>query len=75
MPQFEFCLPTMGKAVPAAPEWFHEIKFDGYRLRLERRDLVACVFSGDDQFVEFQLKREAAPQVGPDQRRAGLLAF
>ena len=33
---FEFCLPTMGKAVPAGPEWFHEIKYDGYRLRLER---------------------------------------
>jgi ATP-dependent DNA ligase len=22
--------------VPAGPEWYHEIKFDGYRLRLER---------------------------------------
>ena len=22
--------------MPAAPEWFHEIKYDGYRLRLER---------------------------------------
>jgi ATP-dependent DNA ligase len=36
MPKFEFCLPTLGKAVPAGPEWFHEIKFDGYRLRVER---------------------------------------
>jgi bifunctional non-homologous end joining protein LigD len=36
MPKFEFCLPTMGKAVPAGPEWFHEIKYDGYRLRIER---------------------------------------
>jgi ATP-dependent DNA ligase len=34
--RFEFCLPTLGKAVPAGPQWFHEIKFDGYRLRLER---------------------------------------
>ena len=34
--RFEFCLPTMGKAVPAGPDWFHEIKYDGYRLRLER---------------------------------------
>lgn len=24
------------KTVPAGPEWFHEIKYDGYRLRLER---------------------------------------
>jgi ATP-dependent DNA ligase len=22
--------------VPAAPEWFHEVKYDGYRLRVER---------------------------------------
>jgi len=36
MPKFEFCLPTAGQAVPAGPEWFHEIKFDGYRLRVER---------------------------------------
>jgi bifunctional non-homologous end joining protein LigD len=36
MPKFEFCLPTNGKSVPAGPEWFHEIKFDGYRLRVER---------------------------------------
>ena len=33
---FEFCLPTLGKSVPAGPEWFHEIKYDGYRLRVER---------------------------------------
>ena len=40
MPTFPACLdlsfPTTGKAVPAGPEWFHEIKFDGYRLRVER---------------------------------------
>jgi bifunctional non-homologous end joining protein LigD len=33
---FEFCLPTLGKAVPAGAEWFHEVKYDGYRLRIER---------------------------------------
>ena len=31
--QFEFCIPTLGKAVPAGDDWFHEIKYDGYRLR------------------------------------------
>jgi bifunctional non-homologous end joining protein LigD len=36
MPKFEFCIPTVGKAVPAGAEWFHEIKHDGYRLRVER---------------------------------------
>src|SRR5579871_5578793 len=34
---FEFCLPTLAKSVPAGPEWFHEIKYDGYRVQLERR--------------------------------------
>ena len=36
MPKFEFCIPTVGKAVPDGAEWFHEIKYDGYRLRIER---------------------------------------
>jgi len=26
MPKFEFCLPTLGKNVPAGTEWLHEIK-------------------------------------------------
>jgi hypothetical protein len=33
---FDFCLPTLGKFVPSGPEWFHEIKYDGYRLSVER---------------------------------------
>jgi bifunctional non-homologous end joining protein LigD len=35
MPQIEFCLPTT-KAVPSGPDWIHEVKYDGYRLRVER---------------------------------------
>lgn len=34
---FKFCLPTAAKAVPVGPDWIHEIKYDGYRLRIERR--------------------------------------
>lgn len=34
--RFDFCLPTTGKTVPASADWFHEIKHDGYRLRIER---------------------------------------
>ena len=30
MPNFEFCIPTIGV------DWFHEVKYDGYRLRVER---------------------------------------
>jgi ATP-dependent DNA ligase len=32
----EFCLPSRGVAVPSGPDWLHEVKYDGYRLRLER---------------------------------------
>ena len=32
---FEFCIPTTGSKVPSSPEWFREIKYDGYRLRVE----------------------------------------
>ena len=38
---FEFCIPTAGTKVPSGPEWFHEIKYDGYPLRLEH-DGAAC---------------------------------
>ena len=33
---FEFCIPTKSTSVPSGPDWFHEIKYDGYRLWLER---------------------------------------
>jgi bifunctional non-homologous end joining protein LigD len=33
---FEFCIPTKSNTVPTGPDWLHEIKYDGYRLRLER---------------------------------------
>jgi hypothetical protein len=29
-------LPLTWTKVPASPEWLHETKYDGYRLRLER---------------------------------------
>ena len=30
---FEFCIPAKGTKVPTGPDWFHEIKYDGYCLR------------------------------------------
>jgi ATP-dependent DNA ligase len=33
---FEFCIPTASTKVPSGPEWLHEIKHDGFRLRVER---------------------------------------
>jgi ATP-dependent DNA ligase len=33
---FDFSLPTRSTIVPRAPDWLHEVKYDGYRLRVER---------------------------------------
>jgi ATP-dependent DNA ligase len=33
---FEFCTPTKATSVPSGPHWLHEVKYDGYWLRLER---------------------------------------
>jgi ATP-dependent DNA ligase len=34
---FDFCLPTnAAKVPPAGREWFHEIKYDGFRMRVDR---------------------------------------
>jgi ATP-dependent DNA ligase len=44
---FEFCIPTRSIDVPTGPEWLHEIKFDGYRLRAERNgDRVRLITKG-----------------------------
>jgi ATP-dependent DNA ligase len=44
---FEFCIPTKGTQVPPGPEWLHEIKYDGYRMRVERdRDRVRLISRG-----------------------------
>ncbi len=32
----DFCLPTKAITVPDTPDWLHEVKYDGYRLLLER---------------------------------------
>jgi hypothetical protein len=39
--------PQTGTKVPSGPDWFHEIKFDGYRLRVERNgDGVLLITKG-----------------------------
>ena len=44
---FEFCIPIAGTKVPAGPEWLHEIKYDGFRLRVERDgDRVRLITKG-----------------------------
>lgn len=62
MPKFEFCLPTTGKTVPAGATWFHEIKYDGYRLRVEREgsDVRLITRGGHDWTGRFPWIAEAA---------------
>jgi ATP-dependent DNA ligase len=44
---FEFCLPTKSTSVPDGPDWLHEVKYDGYRLLLERDgDRIRLVTGG-----------------------------
>jgi bifunctional non-homologous end joining protein LigD len=44
---FDFCIPTKSTSVPDTPDWLHEVKYDGYRLRLERdADRVRLITKG-----------------------------
>jgi bifunctional non-homologous end joining protein LigD len=33
---YQPCIPTRGTKVPASPDWFHEVKHDGFRLIVQR---------------------------------------
>src|SRR5688572_7525669 len=41
----EPCLPTVAKSAPTDDGWLHEIKFDGYRLLIRKRDKRVRIFS------------------------------
>ena len=50
---FHFCIPTKSIKVPAGPDWLHEIKYDGYRLRLERDgDRVRLITRGGHNWAD-----------------------
>ena len=50
---FDFCIPTRSTSVPATPDWLHEVKYDGYRLRLERDgDRVRLITKGGYNWTE-----------------------
>ena len=36
--EFRCCLPARGTKVPEGPDWLHEIKYDGFRLLVQRED-------------------------------------
>jgi bifunctional non-homologous end joining protein LigD len=40
---FEFCIATKSATVCAGPDWLHEVKCDGYRVRPERDGDRVCL--------------------------------
>jgi bifunctional non-homologous end joining protein LigD len=62
---FEFCLPTKATTVPSGPDWLHEVKYDGYRLRVERDGDRVRLFSrnGYDWTGRYPLIVEAARKI------------
>jgi hypothetical protein len=56
------CLPTSGTSVPATPVWLHEIKYDGYRVIIQREGKTVRLFSrnGNDWSGRYPWIVEAA---------------
>jgi ATP-dependent DNA ligase len=56
------CLPTSGTSVPATQAWLHEIKYDGYRLIVQREGERVRLFSrnGNDWSGRYPWVVEAA---------------
>src|SRR3954452_16073011 len=60
--QYLPCLPTRGTAVPSGPDWFHEIKHDGYRLIIQREGKTVRLWTrnGNDWSTRYPGIVEAA---------------
>jgi ATP-dependent DNA ligase len=63
--EFALCLPTRGTAVPAGPDWIHEIKPDGCRLTVHREGNRVRLFTrnGHDWTDRYPMRAEAAHRV------------
>jgi bifunctional non-homologous end joining protein LigD len=59
---YQPCIPSRGTKVPDHPDWFHEIKHDGYRLIVQRdgRRVRLWTRNGHDWSDRFPLISEAA---------------
>jgi bifunctional non-homologous end joining protein LigD len=57
----EPCIPTRADRAPVGPDWIHEIKHDGYRLIVRKKDDWVRLFTrrGYDWTDRFPLIREA----------------
>jgi ATP-dependent DNA ligase len=50
---FEFCIPTRRTPARSGKEWLHEIKYEGYRLRMERdHDRVRLITKGGHDWTK-----------------------
>src|SRR3954465_14175999 len=60
--EYQPCIPTRATEVPAGPDWFHEIKHDGYRLMVQREGKRVRLFTrrGYDWSDRFPLITQAA---------------
>ena len=62
---FDPCIPTRGTKVPDRPEWLHEVKYDGYRLIIQRDGKRVRLFTGNghDWSDRYPLIVEAALRI------------
>src|SRR5947208_13171304 len=60
--KYQPCIPTRGTEVPSGPDWFHEIKHDGYRLIVQREGKRVRLFTrrGYDWSDRYPLITKAA---------------
>jgi bifunctional non-homologous end joining protein LigD len=60
--EYQPCLPTRGTKVPTGPDWIHEVKYDGYRMLVARKDKRVRLFSrnGHDWTARYLWIVEAA---------------
>lgn len=61
----EPCIPTVAKAAPVGPDWVYEIKHDGYRLMVRKRDDRVRVLTrrGADWTARFPRLVQAAKKI------------
>ena len=65
---FEFCIPTRGIKVPSGADWLHQIKYNGYRLRVERDSVTSLAGACPPAKVPIG---PGSRIVGPEMRAAG----
>jgi bifunctional non-homologous end joining protein LigD len=63
----EPCIPTRADTPPVGPDWIHEIKHDGYRMIVRKKDGRVRLFTrrGYDWTDRFPLIREALAALRP----------